>query len=318
MGRIPGRRHFAGRTQSPLSQLPCLDELAQRAPPVDSSLSELQFWMVELLRHERSLEKSELMRDATAQHFTGNGRLSPAAQINLYRQQFWLRHTAILIEDFPGLTGLLGQKKWEKVSQSYLTTRGYCVESLRDLGGNMAEHLSKLDIEYRRLLVDMALVEWAYVEAFDAEDDVPLDPTELSKIPVSAWESARFTLSQSISLLSLSYPTSDIRRNLKRAPGDAQALLESARPEELYLVVYRRQRDLFDKKISRPAFLLLQEFSRGTPLIEACASVVRNCPDAEAVFDAQLFSWFSLWGRLGWITGVSFETESSNRSIEQS
>jgi hypothetical protein len=291
-----------------MSRIPSLDELARKAPLKDAPLSDLQHWMVELLRHERGLQKSEEMRAATAQHFSGNERMSAAAQVNLYRQQFWLRHTAVLIEDFPGLSGLLGQEQWENVAQSYLTTRGYGVESLRDLGRDLAEHLLELELDHGPLLVDMARVEWAYVEAFDAKDDVPLDPAELSKIPLNAWETARFTLSQSISLLSLSYPASDVRRSLKQGSDSAETLLTNTQNEELYLVVYRRHRDLFDKKISRPAFLLLQEFSRGTPLIEACASVVEECPEAESLFDAELFAWFSLWGKLGWIVGVSVET----------
>lgn len=284
-----------------------LDELARRAPNADAPLSELQGWMVELLRQERSLDKSAELRAAAAKHFSGNERLSPAAQINLYRQQFWLRHTGILIDDFPGLSSLLGQKNWEALSQSYLRSVGYRIQALRDLGKHLPEHLGELELPHRDLLKDMAQLEWAYVEAFDAANDSVLNSEALLHLPAESWETARFVLSSSISLLALNYPVADLRRELKLAPEETRERAEKLEPKELFVVVYRRNRNLFDKKISRVAFLLLEQFSQGVPLVAACESVVESNPEAEAILESELMSWFSLWGQLGWITMVLTE-----------
>ena len=295
-----------------MSEPTITDQLAAEAPSAEANLSEVQEWMAELIRHPKGLAKSEAMRTAAAQHFTGNERLSPAEQINIYRQQFWLRHTGALIEDFPGLTGLLGQKAWEKLALGYLTQRDHLSFALKNMGEQMAAHLEQLegfDFEKnyvtRSLLVDMARLEWAYVRAFDVRDDSPLSQEKLAAIAPDAWARARFVLSDSVSLLRLSYPVPHLRRALKTDPKSVNKLEIKEEPQNL--VVYRREGLLWDKRVSDAAFLLLEQFHAGTPLVPACEAAIERDPTVEPIFEEELTNWFALWGRLGWIVDVNVD-----------
>ena len=283
---------------------PTTAELAALCPKADAPLSEIQEWMAKILVHRRGLNKTEEMREAAAIHFSGNSRLNPAEQINIYRQQFWLRHTNTLIDDFPGVSRILGQKEWERVVESYLSEEGYRFFALRHVGSLLAQHLENMpNLRHGALLVDMARLEWAYEQAFDVPNDPTLSPEKLASLPAEAWPLARIQLSHSLHLLKVRYPVARLRRELKK--GDFAFDREQGLPEEPQnLVVYRRENALWDKAISTPAFLLLEQFQRGTPLVPACEHVVGLDPSAEAVFDEELMSWFSLWGRLGWITDV--------------
>lgn len=285
------------------------DELARLGPAKDAPLSEVQEWMALLLRHGRSLRKSEAMRVAAARHFSGNDRLSPAEQVDIYRQQFWLRHTSTLIEDFPGLSGLLGQKAWENFVEGYLTKRGYDVFALKNLGQGLAEHLGSLSEDFfsefgvdRELLSEMAKLEWAYLRAFDLGDDAPLSAEKLAQIPPDAWAGARFLLSPTVSLFRFQYPVADLRRRIKITPDAGLGRAAEKAPHNL--IVYRRERTLWDKRVSSAAFLLLEEFSKGTALVPACEAVIHREPSAERILEEQLTEWFTLWGRLGWIVDV--------------
>lgn len=286
------------------SELPTSDELATRCPSPDAGLTALQEWMAQILRHNRGLQKNEALDAACTLHFGGNERLSPAEQANIYRQQFWLRHTNILIDDFPGLSRLLGQKEWERVAESYLSEVGYSYFALRDLGRALPDHLTRMTgLRHHELLIDMARLEWAYEDAFDAQDDPTLSAEKLAQMPPDSWPHARIQLSHSIHLLELRYPVARLRRDLKR--DDFKLDREQPCAEEKQnLVVYRRDGTLWDKRVSRTAFLLLKQFQAGVPLIPACEAVVADEPEAEAVLDEELMSWFTLWGRLGWITEV--------------
>lgn len=284
-------------------------ELARLGPAPGAPLSEVQEWMALLLRHRRRLSKSEEMQSAAARHFSGNDRLSPAEQVDIYRQQFWLRHTSTLVEDFPGLTGLVGQKSWEPIAESYLTERGYAAFALRTLGQNMAEHLASLDESLftesgidPALLIEMAKLEWAYLRAFDLADDPPLSAQKLAQIPPDAWAAARFLLSPTLSLFRFQYPVADLRRKIKIAPGTISG--KSAEKDPHNLVVYRRERTLWDKRVSNTAFLLLEQFKKGTALVPACEATIAEDPGAEHVLEEQLTDWFTLWGKLGWIVDV--------------
>lgn len=280
------------------------DDLAHIAPPPNASLTEVQLWLARLIRHQRSLNKSEPLRRAATVHVSGNDRLSAAEQIDIYRKQFWLRHTSLLIEDFPGVTTLLGQERWEQIAESYLCEHGYEVIALRDLGKGLPAHLgAQGDLESVDLLVDMARLECAYLDAFDARDDPALSAEKVSQIPLESWPMAVLRTASSVRLLEVSYPVADVRRALRADPSSVDASSVERRPQNL--VVYRRDHALFDKALSRPAFLLLERLTRGMALIPACESVVAVEPEAARVFDEELMEWFSLWGRLGWIVDVS-------------
>jgi len=72
-----------------------------------SELQRLQRWVVEHLQSRRGLPQSEAVSREARGRLTGNDRLSPVEQLEIYREQFWLRHTASLVEDFPGIGGIL-------------------------------------------------------------------------------------------------------------------------------------------------------------------------------------------------------------------
>src|SRR3990170_1208850 len=59
-----------------------------------TSAAELQRSITGFLRQRRDLTKNEAARRFAELHLGGNERLSPVQQLEIYREQFWLRHTA--------------------------------------------------------------------------------------------------------------------------------------------------------------------------------------------------------------------------------
>ncbi len=281
-------------------------ELAATAPENDD-LAELQLWMTRLLRHGKNLAQDPQLVEAAARHFGGSSRVSPAEQIEIYREQFWLRHIGSLIEDFPGLCGVLGQDDWQKLAESYLGSVVPTSPSLRDLGQDLPRHIAGCDfLPHRELLVDMARLEWAYIEAFDAKETELLTAEQVAAIPVDAWEHARFELSPSVRLVRAWYPVSDLRRALRAAEENAAPIPLPER-QSLHLVVYRRELRLWDKAIAPVQFELLEALAAGLALGEAAASVLARYPDAEDELSENIGEWFRRWGTLGWICRIVIE-----------
>lgn len=270
----------------------------------DATLSELQTWMAELLRRRRALPKDSALAQMARRHVAGNDRLSPVEQLEIYRRQFWLRHTSSLIEDFPGVGGIVGQDDWERLIEEYLDHHPSQSHSLRDLGNRLAEHIEGAEwLPHRDLCADMARLEWSYIEVFDAADSAPLDPAELGGIPEAAWERARLVLAPALRLLPLRYPVAELRRRL-RAGSEPVSLPE---PQAQWLVVYRLERELYDRRLSRGAFALLGALGEGTPLVAACERAMAEVPEEAADIEARLGDWFRLWAELGWIVAVRHE-----------
>src|SRR5262245_22989540 len=53
-------------------------------------------------------------------HVMGNERLTPEAQADIYRRQFWLRHVDSMLEDYPALAHLLGEDAFDAFARAYL------------------------------------------------------------------------------------------------------------------------------------------------------------------------------------------------------
>jgi hypothetical protein len=269
-----------------------------------TDLAELQREMVGALRHGRSLASEPHWADFATAHVSGNERLSPVEQLEIYREQFWLRHTSSLVEDFPGLGGILGQTDWEKLAEQYL--REVVPESytLRDLGCQLPRVIAQAAwLPHQALCLDMARLELAYIEVFDAPDSAPLAPERLTGLAEDDLLRARLAIAPSVRLLSLEYPVADLRRALRVESDEAVAIPE---PAAQHLVVYRRDLRLWDMPVSRVAFALLAGLARGMPLGAAAESAAQT-PEAEAELGAKIGEWFREWTTKALICDVLLE-----------
>jgi hypothetical protein len=267
----------------------------------ESPLSALQVRMTLALREGGALERYPHWVELANEEVAGNARLSAVEQLEIYREQFWLRHTSSLVEDFPGLGGIVGQAAWEKLAEAYLLGTTPDSYTLRDLGKGLPQVVERADwLPERELCVDMARLEWAYVEAFDASDTTHLNPERLASIPEHELPNARLVLAPCVRLLQVSYPVADLRRALQAAP-DQPVAIPAREPQNL--LIYRKDLRLWDMKLSAVAFRLLTELARGTPLGRA-AELAGDVPEAEAEIAENIGAWFQEWTRKGLVCDV--------------
>jgi len=268
-----------------------------------SALSELQLGMVRALRERGALTNSEAWSAFAEQHIAGSSRLSPAEQLEIYREQFWLRHTSSLVEDFPGLCGILGQTEWERLAEQYLTEVAPDSYTLRDLGARLPQVIERAGwLSHQALCLDMARLELAYIEVFDAPDVPTLAPERLAQIPEESFGEARLIVSPAVRLLSLRYPVADLRRRL-RAAQDGDESVAIPEPSPVDLVVYRRDRGLWDMPLSTVAFSFFAGLSARQSLAVA-AERAATTPAAEAELAQSIGTWLQEWTSKGLLVDV--------------
>jgi hypothetical protein len=270
-----------------------------------SELSDLQEWMAGLLRRRTALPKDEALVELAARRVAGSPTVSPVEQLEIYREQFWLRHTASLLEDFPGLSGILGQEDWERLSEGYLAEAAPTSWSLRDLGKALPAYVERARwLPHHELCVDMARLEWAYVELFDAADAPPLDAAKLAAVPEEAWATARIVLAPAVALLRVAYPVGELRRKLRESSGTDDAVPIPER-QPAALVLYRgADLRLYNARVGGAAFAVLEELARGVPLVPACERAAERVPGGAAEIEEHTGEWFLDWGRRGWVVDV--------------
>ena len=125
------------------------------------------------------------MTEVAASFIAPNSRLTPFERLEIYNRQYWLRILGALAEDFPGLRAVLGGSRFEAMSVAYLTVHPNRSFTLRNLGSQLVEWLeANPGWAGRRhgLAVDVARVEWAFVEAFDNAEHTPLTTDQIATL----------------------------------------------------------------------------------------------------------------------------------------
>ncbi len=269
-----------------------------------NELDEIQAFFVEQLQSRKALPKDRAASEHAESLITRYGRLSPAERLEIYREQFWLRHTSSLVEDFPGLSGILGQAAWSSLIEGYLEAHPPRSFTLRDLGLQLPEYVEKqAALPNRELCADMARLERAHIEIFDAADSVPITPAALALVPDNAWEKAELVFQPALRLLELDYPVAALRRALIEAQRSGTRLPLPER-EPHCLLLFRRDLQLFHEPLSRGAHALLAALTRRVPLVTACEQAQLAVPDEARAIEENLALWFQSWAARGFVVGV--------------
>ena len=133
-------------------------------------------------------------------------KASAELRLAIYRDAYRLRLIEALGSNYPVLQAWLGHEEFEKLSLAYLKEYPSQYFSIRYFGDRLAQYLATNEI-YRDkpFLSEMAKLEWALSQAFDASDSSVIDIAAVAAVPPSAWPQMRFTFHASVQLLTLQW-----------------------------------------------------------------------------------------------------------------
>ena len=144
-----------------------------------------------------------------------NSVLNSFERLEIYNRQYWFRVIDAVSEDYPALNAVLGPKRFDALILAYLRETPSVSFSLRNLGGRLPEWLAahpEFAGHRRNLAVDVARLEWAYIEAFDSASLPPLSATEFADLlPCSV-----LSLQPHVQLLELRYPVDELVLAVRR------------------------------------------------------------------------------------------------------
>ena len=217
-----------------------------------------------------------------ASYISPNGRLSSFERFEIYNRQYWFRLISAVSEDFPALNALLGPKRFDPLILAYLNENPSTSWTLRDLGAKLPNFLEahpEFPGRRHRLAVDVARLEWAYLDAFDREHRTPLTTEEAQAIGPES----KLTLQPHLQLLELSYPVDSLVLAVKKHVPETEIVSSAAsrresqnRPkltmmkrERVWLAVHRFDNSVYYRRIGREAFLLLSALRSGASVSEA-------------------------------------------------
>ena len=286
------------------------------------TLLELQRRMAEDVR--RPLTDDFEMRDTTedgvsvgaiaATYISPNSRLSSFERLEIYNRQYWFRLISAVSEDYPTLNALLGQRRFDSLILAYIHENPSTSWTLRDLGAKLPTFLEghpEFTGRRRRLAIDVARLEWAYVDAYDRPHRTPLGTEEAQAIEP---ESTLF-LQPHLQLLELNYPVDNLVLAVKRNAPETEIVsgaairhesrsrlkLPAMKQERVWLAIHRFEDSVYYRRIGREMFLLLSSLRTGCTLLEAVTHAFEKSKlSAEEQADV-LRESFGHASELGWL-----------------
>lgn len=267
-------------------------------------LARVQAFLKDAFQRPGPIPGDEALAPLVAEHVTGNDRLTPAEQADLYRRQFFLRHVDVLLEDHPGVAHYLGEEAFEAFARAYLAAYPPRTPSLRDLGADVAAFAASwpgMPERLRPICVDMARYELAIVAIFDAADVPPPDAERLRAVPEEAWLSRPLVLTPHLHLLDFHHPVPELRMAIKK--GECEK--EPPAPAPIWYGVFRSDDKIAFERLPEEAFTLLRSLVAGEPLAAACERLSGALTEERAaVVEAEVGGWFQRWASWGWILDV--------------
>jgi hypothetical protein len=238
------------------------DETAITSPPVEAEIPAAQ--ALRMVRPSATLTSLE--------------------RVSIYRDGYLARMVEALESDFPGLRHYFGEAGFYDLVAAYVDkwpSRSYTLNRLSD---HLPEYLAtRTDLPRHEFLLDLARLELALSEIFDAEESAPLSAEAVAAVAPEAWETARLIPVTAFRLMSFRYPVSEYLGGV-----DEENPFPALRRKNTWVVAYRRDYRLHRLNLPRPAFELLQSLVAG----ETVGAAVRK---RRAVNQEQLFEWFREW-----------------------
>jgi hypothetical protein len=237
-----------------------------------------------------------------------NDRLTALERLQIYNRMYWYRLLDCFHDDNPGLRALLGQRRFTRLAEAYLTRHPSSSFTLRNLCRHLADFVRaepRWTTPRTKLAWDIARFEWAQTVAFDEPAEPALTTDALAEQPASR---LRLGLQPYVTLLALSHPVDDyviavkqrdaLRNTASQATASRHAAREKRvappRPARVHLAVHRVDGRLYYKRLDPAPFRVLTAVRDGVPLARALEAAGRRA-SADDVRE-----WFATWMQLGW------------------
>jgi Putative DNA-binding domain len=266
-------------------------------------------------RMQNTAPDGKSMRAYASRFIKPNDRLTSFERLEIYNRQYWFRVLSSMIEDFPGLRAVLGDKRFEAMSKRYLVDCPSQSFTLRNLGSRLEGWLRKHPKwagPKQTLAVDIARLEWADIEAFDGKVEAALRPEDLQ---ADVGANLKLRLQPYVRLLDLKYPVDDLLLEVRKGDEDTDfasnafqerhkrkrvQAVAKLKPAEIFLAVHRVDDSVYFRRIEREEFAILSALRDGQALGKAIEIAFRGSRVPAGKRPGLVQQRFQTWATLGW------------------
>jgi len=261
------------------------------------------------------------MSEVATAFIAPNSRLTPFERLEIYNRQYWYRLLDALAEDFPALRSVVGSRAFEALSVAYLTDHPSRSFTLRNLGSKLPEWLATHPLHTgrrHRLALDVARIEWAFVEAFDNAQSTPLTLDQIATLDAGSG----LGIQPHVQLLALDYAADELvlslHKDQRRGTSEAgvkhddgpqpPAHLPKLRRRATWVAAHRVENVVYYRRLEREEYLTLTALREGRSLGDALEAGLSDTRKPTTRLPALIRSWFAHWAELGWICAPELDS----------
>jgi hypothetical protein len=216
--------------------------------------------------------------------------LDPAARLEIYRRQYWLRLLGALADDYPALRWLLGPAAFAALAERYLLAHPPArADALVELGAALPAFLAAT-LPAAIHAHELAQLEAAWLRAFTAGDGAP--------VPAAALGHAPLALAPHVSLLAGRTAPDRLWLRARAGGPRTRRAIVGATPR-VYLAVFRADLARDVVRLHPAAYAILASLAVDGSLPAALARAAPRMPARGGA--ARVRSWFGAWTARGWL-----------------
>lgn len=260
-------------------------------------LAGLQRWMQAVIVHPCCAEhgvkseeaEAELAADRLGEVVLPSASLEPLERVGIYQGMYLIRMGEALQFDYPAIHRYLGEERFAELVKSYVAVHPSRSYTLNRLGDALPEFIKDwAGADEAGFLHDLARLELALSDVFDADASPVLAPEDVATIPQEAWSQARLVPNGTLRLLAFKHPVTEALAAAKK-----NQPVHRLRRRAAWCALYRKHVTVMRLDLSRPEHDLLAALIAGTPLGEALEQATTSLKSSER--PDRVFGWFRTW-----------------------
>jgi hypothetical protein len=274
-------------------------------------LAAVQRWMQAVVVHPGRLDEAVADR-ATRRTLKGadvgsvilpSRTLAPAERVGIYHGMYLLRMVEALESDYPALQHAMGEDAFRRLVQVYVQKHPSRSYTLNRLGDHLPAFVRRTAPPRRRgYLYDLARLELAVSQVFDAPETESLTEAQIAAVRPEDWERARLTPVDAFRLLALRHPVNAYLQSVRDERHDHPRMTR----KDAWVAVWRQDYRIWRVDLPQPAYEMLRHLAAGRPLGWAMKRVLGTKGRGRPTED-QVFRWFREWTSGGAFRAVRVE-----------
>ena len=236
-----------------------------------------------------------------------DARAGAAARVHVYQHMYRSRIVEALASQFPRLARWLGADGFADLASAYIDDWPSRHPSLRFIGQRLPGWLAARPPADGRhaALADLARLEWARTDVFDAADDTAMALDVVRAWPVDRFAELPLRLIAAHRRLEVGHPVAALWDAIGPGPAadpaatpepnqdlDA-AVIAAGRADRQSLLVWRQGVAIFHRAVDDAERAALDQIAAGTTFGVVCDGLLEARSPEEAT--AQAFAWLSTW-----------------------